>query len=240
MRLAGGNRQTGRQRNWLSTVGMSGTVSLGLVIAGCSSDPGGSGDTAAATPLERGKAYYTTCAGCHGNNGEGIAAMHAPRLAGMDSEYLERQLLHYRADIRGSAADFYGVMMNGRAKALGEDDQAVSDVVAYIATLPEPKYSVSASSFEAGREHYATCVACHGERAEGNKELNAPSLIGLEKDYLVRQLTNYRNDVRGAHPDDTLGAQMKVSALVLEDDQAVEEVSEFIASLNEPQPSPAN
>ena len=34
-------------------------------------------------------------------NAEGNKALHAPRLAGMDSEYMKRQLRHFKRGVRG-------------------------------------------------------------------------------------------------------------------------------------------
>jgi cytochrome c oxidase subunit 2 len=83
----------------------------------------------------------------------------------------------------------------------------------------------------AGAGHYATCVACHGSDGEGNPELNAPNLAGLDKHYVARQLHNFRNGKRGADSRDTLGQQMVAMAGVLPDDEAIASVSAYIASL---------
>ncbi len=86
--------------------------------------------------IDRGRAYYTTCAACHGLQAEGNLNMHAPRLTLQGSDYLRRQLHHFRRLIRGGVHDFYGWQMNGRAVAL-PGDRAIRDVLAYIDTLPD-------------------------------------------------------------------------------------------------------
>ena len=59
--------------------------------------------------------------------------------------------------------------------------------------------------------------------------MQAPRLAGQHRDYLKRQLTNFRNGLRGSHPDDKLGQQMKVIADGLTDDQAIEKILQFIS-----------
>lgn len=180
--------------------------------------------------VARGQAYYTTCQGCHGNAGEGYAGMKAPRLAGLPASYIAEQLVLYRKDIRGGPTDFQGVQMNGRAKAL-PGDQAVADVAAYIATLPAvsvPK--VSAAKSKMGTELYQSCVACHGERGEGNAELGSPPLAGTDADYLARQLRNFKKGIRGREGDEK-GQQMAAAAAVLPDDAAIDAVAAYASAL---------
>jgi cytochrome c553 len=78
---------------------------------------------------------------------------------------------------------------------------------------------------------FATCVACHGNKGEGNPALNAPAIAGQDAAYLERQLRNFRSDRRGTHKSDALGAQMRAFATALADDAAVTKVAVFIASL---------
>ena len=88
-----------------------------------------------AEAAERGQAFYKVCAACHGEDGAGNPDTQAPRLAGQHPWYLERQLRNFRAGIRGAdTADVNGFMMRPMATGL-PDDQAVTDVVAYISTL---------------------------------------------------------------------------------------------------------
>lgn len=82
-----------------------------------------------------GKAAYTVCAACHGQNGEGQEQMGGPRLAGQSDWYLVRQLNGYKNGLRGyDSRDTFGKQMQPMAATLSSD-QAVSDVVAYINTL---------------------------------------------------------------------------------------------------------
>ena len=89
-----------------------------------------------------------------------------------------------------------------------------------------------ATSFAAeGEKSFASCVACHGNKGEGNPTLDAPALAGQDASYIERQLLNFRNRRRGVHKSDVLGAQMQAAASTLADDAAVTKVAGYIASL---------
>jgi uncharacterized protein len=179
----------------------------------------------------RGRAYFTTCAGCHGNNAEGNAFMRAPRLTIQDKDYLLRQLRHFRGEIRGGVSDFYGWQMNGRAKAL--DDRAVRDVLAYIDTLPDTLANdKTKGNRRKGRRLYNNnCSSCHGDKAEGIKSLNAPVLAGLEGWYQLEQLRKFKNGLRGAHNRDIPGQQMRAAMGPIKDDKAMQDIIEYIATI---------
>lgn len=182
--------------------------------------------------IDRGKAYYTTCAACHGINGEGNPSMHAPRLTLQGSDYLRRQLRNYRQMVRGGVADFYGWQMNGRAKAL-PGDRAVRDVVAYIDTLPDTYASASpGGNISHGKRLYDNyCASCHGGKAEGILNLNAPPLAGLEAWYHLEQLRKFKDGTRGSHEADAPGQQMKAAMAPIEDEQAMIDIIGYINSL---------
>lgn len=84
-----------------------------------------------------------------------------------------------------------------------------------------------------GEALFAVCATCHGARGEGMKEMNAPALAGQEEWYLVRQLQNFRDGIRGADSRDVYGQQMAPMARVLADDQAIEDVAAYLAGLEE-------
>jgi len=53
---------------------------------------------------------------------------------------------------------------------------------------------------------------------------------------MTRQLKNFRVGIRGAHPDDAFGAQMRPMAMVLTNDEAIADVVAYITSLDMPEP----
>ena len=100
-------------------------------------------NTYAAGDATKGKAAYAVCAACHGANGMGNKALNAPRIAGQEPWYLERQLNNYKKGIRGAnPKDSYGMQMRPMALTLA-NDQAVSDMAAYVSSMPVSKSSES-------------------------------------------------------------------------------------------------
>ncbi|MDJ0926232.1 MAG: cytochrome c oxidase subunit II [Gammaproteobacteria bacterium] len=95
----------------------------------------------------------------------------------------------------------------------------------------------AAGNRDIGQGLYQACAACHGFAGEGRKELNAPKLAGQEGWYMARQIRNYKNKLRGVHPDDIYGQQMAAMAGTLVDDQAIANVIAYIETLpDEPAP----
>ena len=87
--------------------------------------------------IAAGEKLYATCASCHGDQGDGIEAMAAPRLAGQSDWYLLAQLQKFKLGQRGyHDADHGGRQMRSMIMTL-PPEQAMRDVVAYINTLPQ-------------------------------------------------------------------------------------------------------
>ena len=86
--------------------------------------------------IERGQQIYATCVACHGPSGKGSDTVKSPPLAGLQDWYLLGQLKHFKEGIRGvNPKDETGTTMKPYADDLA-DEQAMKDVVSYIATLP--------------------------------------------------------------------------------------------------------
>jgi cytochrome c oxidase subunit 2 len=178
-----------------------------------------------------GKALYAVCAACHGAEGEGNAAMNAPKLAGQGAWYLARQLLHFKQGARGAHSnDVYGKVMAPMAATLA-DDAAIANVAAFIGTLPDKAVPATVrGNANTGQRRYATCGTCHGPDGRGIEATNAPRLKGMNDWYLVTQLRNFRTGIRGSHPQDMHGSQMALMAAILNDDQAINDVVAYINS----------
>ncbi len=82
----------------------------------------------------RGKQLYATCAACHGVDGAGNELVKAPPLKQANDWYLLAQLKKFKDGHRGLTGDVEGAQMRPQA-ALLTDEQAMKDVVQYIATL---------------------------------------------------------------------------------------------------------
>ena len=50
----------------------------------------------------------------------------------------------------------------------------------------------------------SACIACHGPFAEGNKLAKFPSLRSQHADYLIKSLTDFKNDARSNQPDNMM------------------------------------
>lgn len=189
-------------------------------------------NVAYAADAEAGKMAYAVCAACHGANGEGNVALNSPKIAGQEPWYLRRQLELFRSGARGTAAgDIYGMQMRPMAMSI-VDEAAMENLIAYVQTLPvnPPAITVEGDA-AAGKVAYAVCAACHGANAEGLEQLGGPRLAGQEDWYLVRQINNYKQGLRGYDASDIFGAQMKPMASILVDDQAINNVTAYINSL---------
>ena len=198
-------------------------LGLAIMLAAIGSAAAAAGDAAA------GKAAYSSCIACHGVNGEGNPALNSPALGGQMESYVARQIANFRSGKRGSdPKDTLGMQMRGMASVL-QDDTAVANVAAYIATLPASKGSPYEHDVRNGENQYnAACGACHGANAEGNAALNSPRLAGLDAAYLERQYKNFANGVRGSHPDDRFGKQMQLMSTMLATDKDLADVIGFI------------
>jgi len=186
----------------------------------------------AAGDATKGKAAYAVCAACHGANGMGNKALNAPRIAGQEPWYLERQLNHYKKGIRGAdPKDTYGMQMRPMALTLA-NDQAVSDMAAYVSSMPasKPLESTVKGDATAGKASYMICQTCHGPTGGGNKALNTPRLTGLQDWYIVRQLKNFKSGARGTKAGDIYGMQMRPMAMTLANDEAINNVAAYIAT----------
>ncbi len=182
-----------------------------------------------------GQAFYAACAACHGQQGEGLVALNAPKVAGQEPWYLRRQLSYYKSGARGAhPEDIYGQQMAPMTLTLATE-QIMEDVIAYIGTLPDvPAQHTVVGDAQRGADLWVTCGACHGRDGQGIQAMNAPRTAGMTDWYLARQLHNFKAGIRGGHADDFYGWQMIEMARVLKDDNAVNDVVAYINSLTEP------
>ncbi len=97
--------------------------------------------------------------------------------------------------------------------------------------------ALAGGDVEAGKGHYAACVACHGDSGQGNPALSAPRLNHLAPVYLAAQLEKFRSGIRGGEGATATARQMAPMAATLGDDQAVLDVSAYIASLDSDKPA---
>lgn len=181
---------------------------------------------------EAGESLYSVCSSCHGDQGEGNISMNSPKISGLDNRYLIRQLNYYKNGTRGAhEQDQYGQQMAGMMASL-PDAQAIADVAAYIETFPEQAVETTIEGDpQKGQHYYNNCSSCHGEEGQGNYATMAPKLAGQHDWYLIRQLKNFKQGIRGSHPEDAYGSQMILMARTLHSEEAIEDLASYINSL---------
>ncbi|MBI5852256.1 MAG: c-type cytochrome [Planctomycetes bacterium] len=87
----------------------------------------------------RGETLYAACIACHGKDAHGNGALKAPALAGQADWYVAAQLRNFKAGVRGGQEnDVAGALMRPMAAMLA-DDQAIHDVAAFLAGLPQKR-----------------------------------------------------------------------------------------------------
>lgn len=187
---------------------------------------------AAAEDTTRGRQLFQLCATCHGDRGQGDHRYNAPNIAGLDRWYVERQLTRFKEGGRAyRAEDTTGLQMRPMARSLVTEAD-VKAVAAYVSGLPRvPAAPTLGGDPGRGQASYAVCLACHGDRAQGNQGTGGAPLAGQADWYLVAQLTKFRQGLRGTSPHDPTGAQMRPMAMTLPNDQAILDVVAYIRTL---------
>lgn len=194
------------------------------ILAGCAQTPG--------PGLARGKQLYDTCEPCHGANGGGNAVLGAPAIAGMPEWYVTAQLAKFKGGIRGAHPDdMEGARMRPMAKTLYRPGDLESAAQWVAQMTPVAQAATIRGDATVGEGLYAVCAACHGPDGSGNKDMNAPSLIGQSDWYLYAQLQKFKSGMRGAHPEDVTGQQMAAMSTTLEDTTAMKNVLAYIRTL---------
>jgi cytochrome c553 len=115
---------------------------------------------------------------------------------------------------------------------------AILAVVTALMAIGCEDPSPDKASLEYSQQLYGGCVQCHGENGEGNQEIGAPSIAGLPRWYVKRQLRGFQNGYRGWHPEDLAGKRMQPMARALQTDENVDLVAAYVASMPDTSPEP--
>src|ERR1700749_1810774 len=157
-----------------------------LIASACLS--GASIVQAADTTAGKAKAVEI-CAGCHGENG--ISQMeNIPSLAGQLDQYIQWQLVYFRAGARKNE------QMQPMVQDLGNED--IRNLGAYFASLTPPKapdddnpdLSAKGKQAAAGRR----CASCHTDNFAGTKAV--ARIAAQREDYLLKALRDYKSGQR--------------------------------------------
>ncbi|MDA8129151.1 MAG: c-type cytochrome [Betaproteobacteria bacterium] len=152
----------------------------------------------AAAPASKGdpKAAETivnqVCAGCHAADGNSTIPAN-PRLAGLNAEYINKQLNNFKSGERKNA------VMSGMVAGLSSQDML--NLAAYFsAQQPKPDTAKDKELALAGQKIFRggiqgagvpACASCHGPEGKGIP-VQFPRLAGQHSDYIYTQLNNFR------------------------------------------------
>jgi len=185
-----------------------------------------SGAVLSAGDAAAGKQKAASCAGCHGQDGAGIAP-DQPNLAAQHAGYLAKQLRDFKSGERKNA------IMAGMSAGLS--DQDMEDIGAYYAKMPAIAGVAGKENLQRGEDIYrggiadagiAACSGCHGANGAGNPAAGFPALAGQKSAYVVMQLKSFRSKERANDPN----AMMRSLALRLTDEE-IDAVANYISGL---------
>jgi len=151
------------------------------------------------------------CAACHAMDGNSVAAAN-PKLAGLNAEYLNKQLTEFKSGTRKNAI-MAGIVANLSA-------QDMQNLAAYFsAQQPKPGTSKDQQLALTGEKIYRggvqgagvpACASCHGPQGKG-VPVQFPRVAGQHGDYIYTQLNAFRLGTRandGAKMMRTIAAKM--------------------------------
>lgn len=192
-------------KKYVHRVGLA--VGVSLAAAGALAQEG---------DAERGQAAAATCSACHQADGSGMNVSNGeswPRLAGLDAEYIVKQLHDFKEGRRESAT------MVTFANML--DDQQILDVAEYfdqMAVTPgqggdeadEALLARGQQLAERGdwNAYIVSCQSCHGPGGNGVGS-TFPGVASQHAGYISTQLMAWKNGTRSNDPQNLMGAIAK-------------------------------
>lgn len=157
-----------------------------------------------------GKKKSEVCQGCHGKIGISTAP-NFPHLAGQYPQYIERQVLDFQNTKRSDPT------MSAMAAAVS-DTQDLKDIAAYFASRkamagkPGGNKALTAKGKAIFHDGLAetgvyACASCHGTKGRGKDPKNNlfPVIAGQSKDYLMKQMNDFRSGERHNDPAGMMG-----------------------------------
>lgn len=165
---------------------------------------------------ERGQAAAATCTACHQADGSGMNVPNGeswPRLAGLNADYIAKQLHDFKAGQRQNAT------MVTFANML--DDQQIADVAEYYSQMPvtpgqggdEAEEALLARGQQLAERgdwnaYIVSCQSCHGPGGTGVGS-TFPGVASQHAGYISAQLTAWKNETRSNDPQNLMGAIAK-------------------------------
>lgn len=186
-----------------------------------------------------GQAKVAVCSACHGMDGKGILPLY-PNIGGQGESYIYKQILDIKEGRR--------TVVEMAPFTLALSDQDMLDLAAYYASQPKQlegaqptesaPYSLNSDQFLALGESVfragnlsngvPACTGCHSPSGMGNFPAGFPALSGQKTEYVVKQLSDFQNNLRTNDGETRImrGVAERMSAL------EIEAVANFISGLN--------
>lgn len=169
-----------------------------------------------------GKDKSALCQGCHGEGGNS-ATSDFPKLAGQYAAHIQKQMNDFKIGARKDP-----VMTDMAATVTNNQD--LLDISAYFASQKQMK-GASPVVNKAGQYRFLDgngCISCHGVNGKGLAPNNptAPVIGGQHKDYLVKQLKDFKSGARTNEP-----SGMMAMIVGFMSDAEIEEVAGYVSGL---------
>jgi cytochrome c553 len=193
----------------------------------------GLSQTALTQNLERGKEINGTCAGCHGEFGQGGKRGEYPRIAGQRQAHIIDQLLAFRkrtrlnlpmfpytqereltdADIQDISAYLASVELPTQWPEFKDGDDALTRLTAVEKVMIIPR---APGNLDNGRAIYQKeCVTCHARDGMGRGKF--PRLVGQYTSYLRKQMDAFVKGERSHDDDEAPGILSQLKEQDLQD-----------------------
>jgi cytochrome c553 len=170
-----------------------------------------------------GKIKSLICQACHGKNGNPDTT-DCPKLAGQYAVYIRKEIKDFQT---GSRKD--PTMTDIAARLTNEQD--LLDIAAYFASQNKMKGTPETVAHEAGRRRFTAgngCGACHGVNGKGVAPHipTAPVIGGQHKEYLIKQLKDFRSYARNNEASGMMGMIADLMS-----DAQIEEIASYESGL---------
>ncbi|PCM45795.1 c-type cytochrome [Marinobacter sp. ANT_B65] len=200
-------------------------LNVSVAIAAGDSDPGESIAT------QGNGAGALACSMCHGPDGKGNDAAGFPDIAGLNAEYMSKQLHDYAKGTRKNP------IMQPFASALSDED--IQAVTTYYQNLESQTAAVTHQTANPDNQGewlamrgdwdnvIPACNQCHGPNGMGVGK-SFPALAGQHSSYLKAQLTAWRSGTRDNDPNELMkGIAERLS------EQQISVIADYYAKLPE-------
>lgn len=196
--------------------------------------------------LERGKEINGTCAGCHGEFGQGGKRGEYPRIAGQRQAHIMDQLRAFRlrtrlnlpmfpytqerelsdTDIQDVSAYLASIELPTQWPQFKDSDDALTRLTAVEKVMIIPR---AAGNLDNGRTLYQKeCVTCHARDGMGRGKF--PRLVGQYTSYLRKQMDAFVKGERSHDDDEAPGILSQLK------EQDLQDVLAYLTSIQAEQP----